>query len=172
MSEELIGQRRRGISGRVIVASMFAMGFLATGLLFLYWNLHLMPFMPLQQAIVTEFTDSSPRVDGGRRKMHRQTPMLLRIVMRVPFDPTVSDPETDQQLQHYLNRIRELATAHTDIASFEMLELHFYFPVGEKQRRERMIRRNLESWQDVDEDGNPLAHKESSTVATDRASVH
>lgn len=149
--------RLRVSSGRLVVCAMFLLGFTATGLLFLYWNLHLMPFMPLQEAIVAEFPDSAPRVEGGRRKMHKQTPLLLRVVVRVPFDPTLADPETAGRRQHYLERIRALAEVHTELAEFELLEVHFYFPLKEKELRERTERRNLKTWQVVDEQGQPVA---------------
>ena len=141
--------------GRYLVLAMFAMGFTATGLLFLYWNLHLMPFMPLQEAIVAEFEDSAPRVEGGYRKMHRDSIALLRIVMRVPFDPTISSDEVDGILETHMLRLRELSSQHVSLDEYQMLEVHFYHPVKEKDIRERAMRRDLKTWQDVAEDGQP-----------------
>ena len=83
--------------------------------------------------------------------------MLLRVVLRVPFDPSLDRPETVSQVNHYMSRIRELARVHTDLSSFELLEVHFYFPVREKELREKTVRRNLQSWQDVDEKGVPVS---------------
>ena len=79
---------RRGISGKVIVGSMFFMGICATTFLYTFWTLHLMPFMPLQEAIVKEFPGSAPRVDGGRKKLHKGTPNVLRIVLKSEVDPS------------------------------------------------------------------------------------
>ena len=69
------------ISGRYVVISMFALAFVLIGALYTYWNLHLMPFMPLQEALAAKFEESSPRVDGGRRKMHKGTPNILRVAV-------------------------------------------------------------------------------------------
>lgn len=149
MSAPLVEKSSRTISGRLVVIAMFVMGLTATGLLFLYWNLHLMPFMPLQEAIVAEFKDSAPRVDGGRVRLHRRTPMMLRIVVRVDFDPTDSSETTCARLEHYMDRLRALAAAHTDLTAYEQLEVHFYQPVREKMIREHAIRRDLAIWQDV-----------------------
>jgi hypothetical protein len=144
------------VSGRKVVAAMLALGVGITGLLFLYWNLHLMPFMPLQKAIVQEFKNSSPRVEGGRRKMHQQTPMMLRVVMRVAFDPTAEDDKTIAELSRHMDRIRELASQQVPISEYELLEVNFYFPVREKEIHEKQIRKSLSTWQDVTESGTPL----------------
>lgn len=139
-----------------MVIAMFVMGLTATGLLFLYWNLHLMPFMPLQEAIVAEFRDSAPRVDGGRTRLHRETPMLLRIVLRVDFDPTAKNPETEARLEHYMERLKALSASHTKLDDYEQLHVHFYQPVREKVILERSILRDLKTWQDVDSPGHTL----------------
>jgi hypothetical protein len=34
---------------------MFAFGIVATGTMWAYWHLHLMPFMPLQESLAAEF---------------------------------------------------------------------------------------------------------------------
>ncbi len=146
-----------GVSGRSLVIAMFSLGLTATGLLFLYWNMHLMPFMPLQQAIAADFRNSSPRVEGGRRKLHGGTPMLLRIVVRVPFDPLADTAETAAGTERWLNRLRELSEQHVRLSDYEILEVHFYFPVKEKEIRQKTIRRSLATWQEVDEDGRPAA---------------
>ena len=65
MSNPEVPTRRPFLTGRKVVASMFLMGICATAFLYGYWTLHLMPFMPLQEAIVAEFPGSAPRVNGG-----------------------------------------------------------------------------------------------------------
>ncbi len=79
----------RRVSGRAMVLGMLAFGTLTTAAMWVYWTLHVGPFRPLQDAIAAAFPHSSPRVDGGQRKMHKGTPKILRIVMRVDFDPVV-----------------------------------------------------------------------------------
>lgn len=146
----------RTVSGRSIVVAMFGLGIAATAFLFLYWNLHLMPFMPLQEAIVADFPGSAPRVEGGRRKMHRRTPMLLRVVMRVPYDPTLADSVVSSENEDCVTRVRSLAEKHVGLKDYEILEVNLYHPVREKVIREKMIRRSLQSWEDVNEHGEPV----------------
>ena len=118
---------------------MFVMGFTATGILWTYWQLHLMPFMPLQKALFEEFEDSSPRVEGGQRKIHKHTPPILRVVMRVPFDPTSDDEESQKLTQHRLDRIETLAAEHTQLADFEIIEVHLFQEPQEQPRREQQF---------------------------------
>ena len=122
------------ISGRKIVFAMFAMGFLATGLLWLYWDLHLQPFMPLQEALAGEFEKSSPRVDGGQRKSHKGTPRVLRVVMRVPFDPTSRAIEAQTAIEERIQRTHELAKKYAKIEEYELLEVHLFH-----EQKEQMI---------------------------------
>ena len=77
------------VSGRWMVLGLIAFGVLTTGALWTYWNLHVGPFRPMQDALAVTFPHSSPRVDGGQRKMHKGTPKVLRVVMRVDFDPVL-----------------------------------------------------------------------------------
>ncbi len=144
----------RAVAGRYVVLSMFLFGIAATGLLFAYWNLHLMPFMPLQKAIVQEFPGSAPRVDGGKRKLHRDSAVMLRVVMQVPFDPTEESVAVKSELERYMTRLRDLAGQHVQ-EPCQLLEAHFYFQVKEKEIREQMIRRDLKTWVDVERDGQP-----------------
>ena len=155
--------RRGSKMGRYIVCSMFGLGLTATGLLFLYWNLHLMPFMPLQEAIVAEFEGSAPRVEGGQRKMHRDSPTLLRIVMKVDFDPTENSTEATDSLEHRMTRLKDLASRHVQVSDYRMLEVHFYHLVKEKNVRERVIRRDFSTWQDLDADGNVIGSEDVSS---------
>lgn len=131
------------VSGNLVIVIMFTLGICATGLLWTYWHLHLMPFMPLQESLAAEFSKSSPRVDGGRRKTHKGTPMILRVVMRVPFDPTAEDAETQDQIAHRLDRTRELAVSHTAIDEYELLEVHLYQELKEKQLHQKLFLKEL-----------------------------
>ncbi|MCA9050952.1 MAG: hypothetical protein KDA89_19580 [Planctomycetaceae bacterium] len=133
----------RTVSGTRIVLSLFAFGILATSGLWIYWHLHLTPFMPLQEALANEFENCSPRVDGGRRKSHRETPNILRVVMRVPFDPTPDSPETHSVIQSRLQKTRELAAQHTDLDSYDTLELHLYFEDKEQTLRQKTVTADL-----------------------------
>ena len=131
------------VSGRLVVVAMFTMGIVATGILWTYWHLHLMPFMPLQEALSKEYDHSSPRVDGGRRKSHKGTPSVLRVVMRVPFDPTVSDEETQKKIEARLDRTRELAMKYTAIDEYELLDVHLYYEAKEDEIRQKTFPKQL-----------------------------
>lgn len=122
---------------------MFALAIVATGTLWTYWNLHLMPFMPLQEALEAEFDHSSPRVDGGRRKTHKGTPMILRVVMRVPFDPNDSGADVQNQIEARLDRTRELAADLIDLEKYEVLEVHLYEEEKEGRLSQKTFTKDL-----------------------------
>jgi len=105
------------ISGKWVVVGMFVMGIIASGVIFLYWDLHTRPFRPLTEAVGREFRHSLPKVEGGRHKGSANT---LRIAMRVPFVPDASTPQT----QRVVNRIVELAQQQAELARFDVLEVH------------------------------------------------
>ena len=143
------------ISGRKVVVGMFMLGLTATGILWFYWHYHLMPFMPLQEAIAAEFKDSAPRVDGGRRKLQEDTPMILRVQIRVPFDPTDNDEDSQQQTDHRLTVVQQLAEEHATLSDYEVLQVHMYFEHQEKQLLQQSFTRKLKGnsvWQ-REEDG-------------------
>ncbi|MBL8815682.1 MAG: hypothetical protein JNL58_06605 [Planctomyces sp.] len=161
---------KRSYAGRWLVASMFLLGFTATGLLRWYWNEHLEPFMPLQEAIEKDFPGSAPRVDGGKRRLDRDTPMILRVVIKVPFDPTQTEPtpivespppgvkpsgnppvlvKAPDEMMRYADRIRELAKTHVSSPKADVLEIHYYHLIKEKEIREGMVRRDMETWEVV-----------------------
>lgn len=135
----------RSVSGRKVVVAMFALGIVATGILWTYWQLHLMPFMPLQEALVREFEDSRPHVEGGTRKIHKGTPSILRIVMRVPFDPTLEDAATETRLQSLFETTRTLAAQHTELEQYQEIEIHLYFEEKEQVLHQQSFRIDLSS---------------------------
>ena len=160
---------RRFLTGPRVVAAMFAMGICATGLLYAYWTLHLMPFMPLQEAIVTEFPGSAPRVDGGRRRLHKETPTVLRIVMKSPIDPTATDANSIDAMNGLRKRIAELVEAKVDFPGMNFIELHVYKLLQEKEIREKSWRLDLQpnsDWAETDERGNSVPVKSDSSTST------
>ncbi|MFO0975089.1 MAG: hypothetical protein U0996_01760 [Planctomycetaceae bacterium] len=124
---------RRGISGRLIVGAMFFMGICATSFLYTYWTFHLMPFMPLQEAIVQEFPGSAPRVDGGRKKLHKDTPNVLRIVLKSEVDPTSEKPKDLEYLSNLRERIERLSREKVPLPDLDEIELHVYKLVKEEE---------------------------------------
>jgi hypothetical protein len=126
--------RRLGAaSGRWIVLGMIAFGTVATAGIWVYWKLHLAPFLPLQEALVTEFPQSSPRVDGGWTKSEfKKSPPTLRLVLRVPYSPDEEDPRVDATI----HRVIALAREHIDLTSYETLEIYLVNYTPEKAPRQ------------------------------------
>lgn len=163
MSNPEVPASRPFLTGRKVVASMFLMGICATAFLYGYWTLHLMPFMPLQEAIVAEFPGSAPRVNGGKRKLHKDTPGMLQIGMKLKFDPTSGDPKAVQDLQHLQTRIYDLVMEKVDLQKLQweldVIELYVYQLIQEQEIRERSFRLDFRmptTWTEVDLTGNPI----------------
>ena len=85
------GPRPRELSGRWVVIGLFAFAITLTVALWVYWKLHRAPFLQWEQFLAGEFQGSSPLVEGGQRKMHRGTPRILRITLKVDFDPQADE---------------------------------------------------------------------------------
>lgn len=132
-----IGGDRR-LSGKPIVLGMLIFAGVMVCLFWLYWKLHTAPFEPLQQAIVKEFPDSGPLVQGGQHKKHKDTPRILRVVLKVDFDPTFDDKRAEQ----IYSRIAILSGRHQDLESYDQLEVHLFFkPASEQEAKTRAISR-------------------------------
>jgi len=136
-----VGSRRseRRISGRGMVVGLLALGVLSTAGMWTYWTLHVGPFRPLQDALAAEFPGSSPRVDGGQRKMHKATPKILRVVMRVQFDPTAETTHGEQ----VVDRVEQIARKHVDLDAYEELRVFLFQGVPEQEVRQQEYTRIL-----------------------------
>ncbi len=114
------------ISRKLVVVGMLL--FAACGIAFLqfYWNKHLEPFMPVQKELVKVFgRRCEPRVEGGQRKMSKKTPRVLRVTMRVPFNP--EDEKNQDLVQSRINGIADVASHHFDLrADYDILTTHFF----------------------------------------------
>ena len=133
------------VSGWKVVVSMFALAIVATSILWVYWDMHLMPFMPLQEKLAAAFENSSPRVDGGQRKIHKGTPMTLRVVMRAPFDPTSTDPLVLEQIEERLNKTQRLAAETLPLDTFELLEVHLFHENKEQALQQKTFLKDLKT---------------------------
>lgn len=99
---------------------MVLFGLLMTGAMFLYWELYTAPFRPLQTAIAKAFPDSSPQAVGGRYKSHRpNTPAILRMIVRVKWDPR----ENDVQARKMVNDLEAIARQTVDRTAYDELEI-------------------------------------------------
>ena len=117
------------IDGWKLVAAMLTFGIVASGTLWGYWYYHTAPFIPLQVAIADEFPGSAPRVDGGQRRIHKDTAGLLWIIMRVDFNPK-DDAEKSQRV---VDRVVELAREHVEMGTYENLTVRLFFGEMEKE---------------------------------------
>jgi hypothetical protein len=150
----------RTISGRWLVIGMFVMGITATGLLYAYSTLHLGPFKPLQEAIVSEFPGSAPRVDGGKKRMQLDTPTILRILMKTEIDPLSESEESVHAMMAMRKRIAELAVQKVTLPDLAIIELHVYKLLQEDQILKRSFRLDLKSgtdWIEIDQRGEPVS---------------
>ena len=136
-----MGRPERRISGRGMVLAMLAFGVLTTSSMWVYWTLHTGPFRPFQDALAAAFPHSSPRVDGGQRKMHKGTPRILRVVMRVDFDPSADAAHGEK----VVDSVERIADQYLDLATYEELEVFLFQGVPEKEVRQQEFTRHLPS---------------------------
>jgi hypothetical protein len=120
------------ISGKLVVLGMFLMGLLATGTIFVYWDLHTKPFRPLTEAIGRTFKNSLPKVEGGR---HKKDPTTLRIAMRVPFSPEIDESAA----QETLKTVCELIRQHQDLAGYDRIQIYFFQMVPEETAKSKLF---------------------------------
>jgi len=129
------------MSGRMLVVCMFVFGALSVSVLYVYSVLNAGPFLELQRALAEEFKDSKPKVEGGRHRMNRGEPKVLRIIMQVDFDP-----ESDEQAaEEFADRVTNFSRTQHDLTQYDQVEMHFVFPVPEKRYKTRKITRDAGS---------------------------
>jgi hypothetical protein len=131
--------RPRRVSGSGMVLGMLAFGICTTAGMWIYWTLHTGPFRPLQDAIAAAFPHSSPRVDGGQHKMHKGTPKILRIVMRVEFDPVTQTARGDE----VVDSLEKIAGKYVDLPAYDELQVYLYQGVPEQEVRQQEYTRDL-----------------------------
>lgn len=131
----------REFSGTKLIIGVFAFAIVMSASVWIYSYLHAKPFQPLQKAIHREFPKSYPQVQGGQRKMHRDTPKTLRITLQVRFDP--EPPESNEQVEALVARLEELAKQHVDFASYDVFEVHCVQRVPEHKAKTRTITREI-----------------------------
>jgi hypothetical protein len=127
----------REISGKWIVLGMFVFALTIGGTLLGYWYLHRAPFLPLQQAIAAEYEGSRPLVEGGQRKMHRDTPRQLRVVMEVAFDPNAA--ANRGAVDRIVDRLLELAEQHHGLGPYDEFEAHVFLQERERELHEHRV---------------------------------
>ena len=126
----------RVLSGRAVVAGIFVFATLLTGTMWVYWKLQDGPFIPLEAALSREFKGSRPRVEGGRHKTNQNSPTILRITMKVDFDPT----QKTERFQAFADQVSEFTSQHFNIRPYQILEIYLFQPQPEHELRQKRIR--------------------------------
>ncbi len=127
------------VSGRLVVIVIVLFAIVLTGTIRVYMDKHNAPFRPVQHAIAEAFPGSAPRVEGGQRKIHKHTPGILRIVMKVDFDPNKDDDRVEQ----IVDRVQQLSAEHLEMSKYRQLDVHLFWPEPEQEIRKRMVSRKL-----------------------------
>jgi hypothetical protein len=127
------------LSGKWIVTGMFSFAVTIISVLWFYTVSHRAPFRPLQRALAEEFANSAPKVEGGQRKIHENSSKILRIIMKVSFDPTLERDQAEQ----FADRVSAFARKHHEISRYEILKIHFFKPEPEKKILQWETERNV-----------------------------
>lgn len=135
------GNSPREFSGTKLIVGIFALAIVMAASVWGYSYFHAKPFQSLATAIFAEFPKSYPQVQGGQRRMHRDTPKVLRITMQVLFDPELK--ESDERVEALVARLEELARQHLDFSSYQIFEVHLVQRVPEHKAKKRTITREI-----------------------------
>jgi hypothetical protein len=141
----------REFSGTKLIIGLFLFATILSSGLWIYWYLHTRPFQSLQLAIHQAFPKSYPQVQGGQRRMHQQTPRVLRITLRVDFDPnpdlqtSTADERTDadRRVEALVDQLAQLARQHVDLDAYDLLEVHLFQRRPEHKSQTRTVVREL-----------------------------
>ncbi len=126
---------KRSLTGKPVVFGMFLFALIVSIGLWSYWELHTQPFRTLTDQLGETFPHSNPRVEGGKHGMHKQTPLVLRIVMRVSYDLTLNEPRYQKQVSEILT----IAAQSGMLKKYEECEIHLYYQPAEQKPEVRSI---------------------------------
>jgi hypothetical protein len=128
--------------GRWVVIAMLLFGVALTATDWIYWKLHIAPFLPLQKLLAEKYEGCRPRVEGGQHKMHKGTPKILRVTMKIKFDPSAQDGKrrVDQYSREVAGFIRQ---NYPELRDYEILEMNFYWPKPETERKPLEVQREF-----------------------------
>lgn len=127
---------RRSLTGKPVVLGMFLFAMIVSLGLWGYWKLHTEPFRALTDKLAESFPGSNPRVEGGKHGMHKQTPSILRIVMRVPYNPNLNDRKYKRQLR----KILEITSQSGMLATYDLCEIHLFCQPAERTPEIRSLK--------------------------------
>ena len=109
------------VPGVWAAVGILVLGLVFTGVLWWYTDMHAGPFRELRDAIHSEFPGSSPQVEGGQRKIHKGSPKILRITLRVEKDPRSNDDLVSRAME----RLVVLAERYHGLRKYEQLDVYF-----------------------------------------------
>lgn len=115
-------QSVKTLSGRKVVVGMFLFAAVFIAVLWTYTWYHRVPFAGLQSALAERFPGSTPKVEGGQRKIHQDTPKILRIILKVDFNPRLDEERTEQ----FAGEVIEFTRRNYDVGAYEILEIHLF----------------------------------------------
>ena len=153
-------------SGVWVVAMMFTFAITMIAAMFVYWELYTRPFRALEMAIGARHKNSMPRAIGGKNKSHKkESHSRLRMIVHLDFDPTAGLPhpekpnpthenrvnlteemQPDPRVDQYLSSLLHLAKQHTDLSSYEYIEVYLEYRQPEKATRTLYIERKKDDW--------------------------
>ena len=107
-------------SGIWVVCGILGLGLVSILALWLYTDMHTAPFLALRDAIHAEYPSSAPQVEGGQRKIQKRTPRILRVTVRVSWDPR----ETDDEVADMVDRIVALADEHHGLGQYDLFDVY------------------------------------------------
>jgi len=126
--------------GRWVVIAMLLFGVALTATTWVYWKLHVAPYLPLQKLLAEKYEGSRPRVEGGQRKMHKGTPRILRVTMQLKFDPEAKDGQ--RRVDDFSRDVAAfVARNYPELADYEILELNLYWPRPETEHKPLEVQR-------------------------------
>ena len=115
---------------------MFLFALMVSVGLWSYWELHTQPFRPMTDQLGATFPNSNPRVEGGKHGMHKKTPLVLRVVMRIGYDPNLDE----QRYQKQVSEILTIAAQSGMLKKYEECEIHLYYQPAEQKPVVRSIK--------------------------------
>lgn len=118
---EIHGDEAPAVRGVWAAVGILVLGLVFTGVLWWYTDMHAGPFRELRDAIHSEFPGSSPQVEGGQRKIHKGSPKILRITLRVEQDPRSNDDLVSRAME----RLVVLADRYHGLRKYDQLDVYF-----------------------------------------------
>ena len=128
-------ESKRSLRGPRVVLGMFLFASLISSGLWIYFELHTRPFRELTDQLGETFPHSSPRVEGGKAGLHKQTARVLRIVMRISYNPY----EDEQRFLKQQSEILSIASQKKRLNQYDECEIHLFYQPAELKAQVRSV---------------------------------